>query len=62
MDLLLDPTSRFDQVVRNIVETKANNDPLTEYNSRISEQNISIDGRIISDTVLQPTCGSEGER
>jgi hypothetical protein len=27
---------------------------------RLSEQN--IDGRIISDTVLQPTCGSEGER
>jgi hypothetical protein len=50
----------FDQVVRNIVEAKANNDPLTEYNNRISEHN--IDGRIISDTVLQPTCESEGER
>lgn len=52
----------FDQVVRNIVETKEEEkiDPLTEYNKRISEQN--IDGRIISDTVLQPTCGSEGER
>jgi hypothetical protein len=83
----------FDQVVRNIVETKEAEkiDPLTEYNNRISvldedtmhaemvriekenmvscmryllirlsEQN--IDGRIISDTVLQPTCGSEGER
>jgi len=52
----------FDQVVRDLVETKEEKkiDPLTEYNNRISEHN--IDGKIISDTVLQPTCGSEGER
>lgn len=52
----------FDQVVHNIAETKEEQkiDPLTEYNNRISEQN--IDGRIVSDTVLQQTCGSEGER
>jgi hypothetical protein len=54
--------SGFDHVVRNIVETKETEkiDPLTEYNNRLSEQN--IDGRIISDTVLQLTCGSEGKR
>lgn len=50
---------RFYQVVYGLVETKINNDPLTEYNNRFSGQ--SIDRRIISDTVLQSTCESEGE-